>query len=259
MHTNKADEFVRAYDELNLRRRSWLVSLPGMVVAVLGVWVAAWRAGPGRLILLPGLLFLPLLLWEPRSAPFLMWWARRFTPVVLPTLVLLIGLALAWVATQRRWWGPGLATLLTAAIVAVNLSAVWPMRNVTDFGGSRYVVDLLGDLDEDAVLVWDRDRVRDEYAVTAVTWHGLPSIDSGRPLTPELLEALDDTIPDRTIYVVTPGSVPPEIEAVVEPISSVDFEIERWPDTFEELPAVRRVQPLRVVASRYVGDVAPAG
>ena len=67
------------------------------------------------MLVLPLVALFPLYLWNPRNSPYLMWWGRRFVPVIVPSLVLMIALALAlaWL-TKPLWWGIVLRALSVA-------------------------------------------------------------------------------------------------------------------------------------------------
>ena len=95
---------IRTYDERSLYWLSWFFTWPGLLLALAGGaalvlrrWVAhAW------IVLTPVLTLLPLYLWHLHNSPYLMWWGRRFVPIMVPSLILLISVALAaaWGAIQ---------------------------------------------------------------------------------------------------------------------------------------------------------------
>jgi hypothetical protein len=90
-----------------------------------------------------------------------MWWARRYVPHVLPGLVVLIALALAF-ALVWQWRGrrplriP--AVLAAVGLVGVFLTHSLPLRGHDEFAGSFGVAERLSRLSGDArgVYLWQR-------------------------------------------------------------------------------------------------------
>ncbi|HEV2888787.1 MAG TPA: hypothetical protein VGX28_00265 [Frankiaceae bacterium] len=151
------------YDEYSLIRLGWFLTLPGFALAGLGLAVVAlrrWNAAVWAAVL-PALLLLPVFAWRSRNSSRLMWWARRYVPHVLPGLVVLVALALAF-ALVWEWRGrrplrvP--AVLATVGLVAVFLSQSLPLRGHDEFAGSFGVAERLSRLAGDArgVYLWQR-------------------------------------------------------------------------------------------------------
>ena len=100
---DKRGERSRGYDELNLMRLALFITPMALIAAVAALVVgvrARWSAARWVLVL-PGLVIAPVLIWEPRIAPDLMWWGRRYVPMVVPTLLLLTAVCLAWLWERR--------------------------------------------------------------------------------------------------------------------------------------------------------------
>ena len=151
------------YDEYSLWRLSWFLTLPAFALAGLGVAVVALRRWTvaAWVVVAPTLLLLPLYAWHTRNSSRLMWWGRRYVPVVLPGLFALVALALAF-ALVWRWRGrhvlrvPAIAAAL--ALGAVYLTQSAPLRGHDEFGGSFAVSERLSRLSGDArgVYLWQR-------------------------------------------------------------------------------------------------------
>src|SRR6266540_1256538 len=145
--TDNGTGVLPSFDEQSLRRLSWFFTLPGMGMVLVGLGVVAlrrWRAAVWTLVL-PVLLLTPLYAWHGRVASRLMWWTRRFVPVVVPglTILLAVGLAagLTWAVASGRWrwarWPVRVASAVLAVfLLVVFLSQSLPLRQHHEFGGS---------------------------------------------------------------------------------------------------------------------------
>ena len=154
---------VPTYDEYSLWRLSWFLTLPAFALAGLGVAVVAlrrWTVAAWATVA-PALLLLPLYAWHTRNSSRLMWWGRRYVPVVLPGLFALVALALAF-ALAWRWRGRFVlrvpAVLAAAGLGVVYLTQSVPLRGHDEFGGSFAVSERLSALSGDArgVYLWQR-------------------------------------------------------------------------------------------------------
>jgi hypothetical protein len=97
---------LRSYDEEILNRLAWFVSVPGFVLMIVGLRVVALAGGPRRCgpVVLPTLLLFPLYGYTASNSTRLLWWSRRYIPTVLPGIVILVALAVAFFAVWR-WRG----------------------------------------------------------------------------------------------------------------------------------------------------------
>lgn len=97
-HFNYNGQIIRSYDEQTLRRLSWFLTVPGIVLMAGGlalVVLRRWSAAAWALVL-PLLLTFPVYGVAASNSSRLMWWSRRFVPVVLPGIVVLVAVAVAW-------------------------------------------------------------------------------------------------------------------------------------------------------------------
>jgi hypothetical protein len=163
-YMNYNGQVIRSYDEQNLRRLSWFLTLPAFAVIPVGVGVAAvrrWNAAVWAVVL-PTLLLFPIYAYASRNSSRLMWWTRRYVPTVLPGVVILLalafGLALVW-----RWrgstWLRGPALLAAAALVATFVHQSWPIRRHEEFSGTFVVSGQIAALShgQRGIYLWQPD------------------------------------------------------------------------------------------------------
>src|SRR6266540_3500850 len=171
--TDNGTGVLPSFDEQSLRRLSWFFTLPGMGMMLVGLGVVAlrrWRAAVWTLVL-PVLLLTPLYAWHGRVASRLMWWTRRFVPVVVPglTILLAVGLAagLTWAVASGRWrWARWPVRVGSAALalflLVVFLSQSLPLRQHHEFAGSfevtRRVAQVAGG--RQGVFLWQQSQNR---------------------------------------------------------------------------------------------------
>lgn len=154
---------MRSYDEINLHRLAWFLGLPAFALAGLGVATVAlrrWRTASWAVVL-PTLALTVLYSYHARVASRLMWWGRRYVSNVLPGLVALVALALAY-AFFWQWRGrrplrlPAIGA--TALLTAFYLWQSVPLRSHAEFAGSFGVAERVSALSGDArgVYLWHR-------------------------------------------------------------------------------------------------------
>jgi hypothetical protein len=134
-------KLVRSYDEQNLRRLAWFVTVPGLLAALAGFAVVALRRWQAKAWIMvgPALALLVLYLYQAHNSSRLMWWSRRYIPFGLPMLALLIGVACA---AALAWQGRGrllmrvTALAVAAIVVGTGLVQSLPLVRHREFGGS---------------------------------------------------------------------------------------------------------------------------
>jgi len=112
---------LAGHDAGNIFHLAAFVGWPALVLALVALVAAVWtcRDLPRRALLYAATVSLVIITTHVFNDHFLMWVARRFVPVILPLLVLLVVGALAALA-RRGWWprstvaGAALVTLLAA-------------------------------------------------------------------------------------------------------------------------------------------------
>jgi hypothetical protein len=154
---------LRSYDEVNVERLSWFLTRPAFALAGLGVATVAlrrWRAAAWAVVL-PTLVLAPLYAYRAHVAARLMWWTRRYVPNVVPGLLALVALALAFgIAWEWRGRRPLRvpALLAAAALTAVYLTQSVPLRDHHEFAGSFAVTNRMSALagDKRGVYLFQR-------------------------------------------------------------------------------------------------------
>jgi hypothetical protein len=132
---------IRSYDEQNLRRLAWFVTVPGIAASLVGFAVVAlrrWRAA-AWIAVGPAVLLLVLYLYQAVNSTRLMWWSRRYVPSGLPVLALLVGIAFAAAWTWRgrgRLPARAAALALAAVVVGTGLAQSLPLARHREFNGS---------------------------------------------------------------------------------------------------------------------------
>jgi len=156
---------VRSYDEAVMARLTWFVSLPGFALVLAGLAVVAllrWRAAAWAAVL-PTLVLFPLYGYGAMNSTRLMWWTRRYVPTVLPGIVVLIALAVAFLLVWR--WRGRLLTAATGVVALAGLLAMFlaqslPVRAHDEFAGSFALAEEVAALSgkRDGVFLWEADQ-----------------------------------------------------------------------------------------------------
>lgn len=259
------DRWSENFNVDNLRTLALFVTRPGLALLVAGLAVLLLRRSKLSLyvLVLPGLALLPIYLWDARISMRLMWWVRRFVPAVLPTILLLMALALAWAITHhwRSGWRPAEAasTLLRAAgvVAAVALVATFashslPLRDHDELGGSWEASESIASVagDEEGVFLYGAPAEDDENPVLsplrntpAMVWWAFDHVSATLPedFDMETVEAYAEAFPGQPVFLVLdaedpfPTSLPAErFELVEETIASIELleEPTAGPDAF---------------------------
>ena len=219
---------TRSYDERNLHRLSWFLTLPAFALAGLGVARVAltrWRAALWA-VAIPTLLLTTLYAYHARVAVRLMWWGRRYVPHVLPGLLLLVTLALVFALAwrwRRRYPLRAPAILVAATLAVVYASQSLPLRGHDEWGGSFGVAERLSALSGDrrGVYLWQRGPC---CAAPSMLWSGPLWLQRGElsvllprepAEVPAYVAAYRAAFPGDPVYVVWESvPLPPEVAAL---------------------------------------------
>jgi hypothetical protein len=226
--TDNGTGVLRSYDEQSLRRLSWFFTLPGMALVLVGLGVVAlrrWRASVWTLVL-PVLLLTPLYAWHGRVASRLMWWTRRFVPVVVPGLTILLAVALAagltWAIASGRWRWTRLPVRVASAALALFLLGVFlsqslPLRGHHEFGGSfeltRRVAQAAGG--RQGVFLWQQSQQNRIFSPGGLLGGPMDAqegqVSAFLPTQPNLgyAQRFIVAFPDAPVYVIWAGDQPP--------------------------------------------------
>lgn len=249
------DTFIRSYDEVNLLRLSWFVSLPALVLLVAGVLVLGlqrWRAVQW-LVVLPTAALLPVYLWSARISPRLMWWGRRYVPSALVAIVILVAIALAFAWAYRgRWWPAAsvAATLAFAGLVAFYGNQSLDLWDHREMGGTTGAVasiaELPGERDGVFLWAWTEDGGTPGRDLGASVWLAHDRLSVLLPRDPieaaSAMAAYREALPEHAIYVVTPGDdrPPGPLGADAEPAHRLSQSFPMWQESTEVRPTGAR-------------------
>jgi hypothetical protein len=249
------DRLIRSYDEDNLRRLSWFVTVPGLLAALTGFAVVAlsrWRAA-AWVAIGPALAGLILYVHQAGIAPRLLWWTRRYVPLGLLVLALLVGVACAAAMTWKGWARPlvrGVGLAVAALVAITGLLQDRPLARHQEYGGSLAASARIAAAagDRQGVFVWDRRaRVTSQFPTPVWLQRGqLSLLLPPRPGPAELAE-IRRAFPGQPVFVVTgPTGLPPGLRAAgLARVDAFGVRMPVWEETLTRRPA--RNQGLRVV------------
>ena len=185
---------------------------PGGVVAVLLGLGGLTHPKAHRLIIVitPGVLVAPLYLYDPRISDRLIWWTRRYVPLMwIPVIVL--G-ALGCVTLYRlleRWQskpvGVSSAGLLALAMLFPQLMWTAQMRGDRELGGSLDVsAATAAEIPAGTTALWVRGHSFSAFAAPAMVNHGVNVVPvSSEATSTDWKSVLDQLDPGTPVVVVT--------------------------------------------------------
>ena len=266
---------IRSYDEEILNRLAWFVSVPGFVLMVVGLAVVVLRRWSASVwtVVLPTLLLFPLYGYTANNSTRLLWWSRRYIPTVLPGIVILLALAIAFFAVYR--YRDRLLTAVPAALVLVGLVAFFlsqtlPLRQHDEWRGSFAVSERIAELsgDERGVYLWEFDQgccagPTRLFATPVWLQHGelsalLPSDanlaidgDARRTVIDSYVERFDDS---PVFIVARNGMLPEGIDpARAELVDRIQLDLPMWEENDLERPDEVRQIPVDIAVWRVRG------
>lgn len=156
--------YQRTYDEASLIRLSWFFTWPGLVLVVVGVALVAlrrWRLDRW-LVAAPAVALCTVYCYHSRNSPYLMFNVRRFVPVVVPGLALLIGFGIALAAEVVASYVParlakGAVAVAVAGFLVFNLSESWPLRSHHEHRDSLGAIETIASVTQGrrGVFFWE--------------------------------------------------------------------------------------------------------
>jgi hypothetical protein len=266
---------IRSYDEQILARLTWFLSLPGFALMLLGLAVVAlnrWRAAVWAVVL-PTLVLFPLYGYTASNSTRLLWWTRRYVPTVLPGIVVLLALAIAFFAVWRfrgRLVTAVPAGLALAGLTAFFLSQSLPLRAHDEWKGSFEVAERIAALsgEQAGIYLWEADQgccagPTRLFATPVWLQHGqlsgLLASDSAMQVDGNarrtVLERTAERFPGRPLFVVADdGELPTGIDpATVQPVLDLRTTLPRWEESDLERPDEAQEVPVHVSVWRVRG------
>jgi hypothetical protein len=261
---------TRTYDEASLIRLSWFLTVPTFGLALGGLALVAlrrWRAAAWTMAL-PVLLLLPLYAYRAQVSTRLLWWTRRFVPVILPGLVVLAAVALGAGLTLAAGWGrwrrvvQAGAALAVAALLAVYLGQSLPLRHYQEHGGSFETVQRIARAagGRQGVFLWQQgagglDEI--SYLLGGPVWmqQGQVSALLPRQPSPAYVQSFVRGFPGQPVFLVAPGAAAPRGYAGLRlrAVDQVAYPMPVWEETYVRRPSKATVVPLRLSIWRVEG------
>jgi hypothetical protein len=252
---------TRTYDEATLQRLSWFLTLPGFGLALIGLALVAlrrWQAAAWTLIL-PTLCILPLYAYRAEVSARLMWWTRRFVPIILPGLVVLIavavgaGLAFAAGPARLRWPVRAAAALAAAALLVVFAGQSLPLRHHQEHGGSFEMTQRIARAagGRQGVFLWEHSPSLYDvaYSFGGPVWLQQGQVSALLPQRPDpdYVRAFVRGFPGQPVFLVTKGHNAPRayVGLGLRRADRITYVMPVWEETYTSRPDAAVRVPLR--------------
>jgi hypothetical protein len=252
---------IRTYDEATLLRLSWFLTVPGFGLALIGLALVAlrrWRAAAWTLIL-PTLCLLPLYAYRAEVSARLMWWTRRFVPIIVPGLIVLIavaigaGVALAARPGRQRWPAAAVAAVAAAFLLVVFAGQSLPLRHHQEHGGSFEVIQQIARAagDRQGIFLWEQSYSLYDIAYTfgGPVWLQQGQVSALLPASPDpgYVRAFVRGFPGQPVFLVTKGDAAPRAYAGLglRRADRITYVMPVWEETYTSRPDAAVGVPLR--------------
>jgi hypothetical protein len=252
---------VRTYDEATLIRLSWFLTLAGFGLALAGLALVAlrrWQASAWTL-LLPAICLLPVYAYRAEVAARLMWWTRRFVPIILPGLVVLIavalaaGLALAGGPRRLRWPVQVGTAVAAGSLLVVFAGQSIPLRHHQEHGGSFETVQRIASAagGRQGVFLWEQSSSLYDvaYLFGGPVWLQQGQVSALLPRRPDpgYVRSFVRGFPGQPVFLVTRGHGRPKAYASLglRAVDQVTYVMPVWRETYTARPSDAVGVPLR--------------
>jgi hypothetical protein len=219
---------IRSYDERSLWRLALFFTWVGIALAVGGAVAGLWTRWKRERIALYAVLlvFTVLFLFHAKNSPQMMWWGRRFVPLVVPGLVLMAAIGVGASLQRLRRNGPLYIVLLlvVAGVMGIQARQSFALRGHDEKAGSYGVAQSVGALagPQRGVFLWQRGPCCSgaQLLFGSSTWI-LSHNDSGvLPTDPlgwaKYAESIRAAVPNQPVFLVLKaGTEPPTSSASV--------------------------------------------
>jgi hypothetical protein len=256
---------TRTYDEASLIRLSWFLTAPGFFLALGGLALVAlrrWRAEAWALVVAAGCL-LPFYGYRAEVSSRLLWWTRRFVPVILPGLVVLIavalgvGVALAAGPRRLRWPVRLAAAAATIFLLVVFLGQSLPLRHHQEHGGSFEAIQRIAGAagGRQAIFLWPQTGGLSSLGSSVWLQQGQVGALLPRRPDPAYVGSFVRGFPGQPVFLVADGHGPPRGYAGVglRRVDRFTYRMPVWQETYETRPSSARVVPVRISIWQVVG------
>jgi hypothetical protein len=254
---------ARTFDEASLVRLSWFLTVPAFGLALAGLALVAlrrWRAAAWTLVV-PAVCLLPLYAYRAEVSSRLMWWTRRFVPVIVPGLVVLIAVALAAGLGFAAWSGRGRwlvragAALALVALLAVFAGQSLALRDHQEHGGSFETLQRIAGAagDRQGVFLWQQGSgglYELSYLFGGPLWLQQDQVSALLPRqpSPDYVRSFVRGFPGQPVFLVTPGHAAPRGYAGLglRNVDRITYVMPVWEETYETRPSAAQGVPLRL-------------
>jgi hypothetical protein len=240
---------TRTYDEASLIRLSWFLTMPGFGLALAGLALVAlrrWRAEAWALVL-PVTCLLPLYAHRAEVSSRLLWWTRRFVPVILPGLVVLaavalgVGLTLTAGSGRPRWPVRAAAAAAAAFLLVVFVGQSLPLRHHQEHAGSFEVIQRIARAagDRQGIFLWPQTGGLSSFG--GAVWLQQGQVGALLPERPDpaYVRSFVRGFPGQPVLLVAKGDRPPRGYAAVG-LRRVDrfvYRMPAWEETYRTRPS----------------------
>jgi hypothetical protein len=217
----------------------------GIVVVWLGLVVVAVTKTKASLylLLLPGVVLIPVYLWDARISMRLMWWVRRYVPAVLPALMLLMALAIAWALLHRVRALRVVGAVVAAALVVEFSSQSLPLRDHQEMAGSWEAAEAISDVagDQQGIFLFTTETtiVDPMRNAPGAVWFIFDQVTSRLHADDDIdeIERYGDAFPGQPVFLVTHDDLPPGLPADrFTEAGTVAHQLTMWEESTSERP-----------------------
>jgi hypothetical protein len=209
----------------------------------------------------------PLYGYTASNSTRLLWWTRRYVPTVMPGIIVLVALALAF-GFVWRYRGRAVlripSVLVLAGLVAVFLSQSLPTRSHDEWKGSLQIAQQVSDLSPGAqgIYVWEHQQPccngpTQLFAIPVWLAHGEVSVllPADPALRTPILDEYQKAFPDRPMFVLADGGgLPTGIDpARVTPVAHITAQLPMWNESDVRRPTGTHDVPVDLLIWRLKG------
>ena len=262
--SNYNGTIIRTYDEWSLYRLGLFMTPVGMLAAAVGLAWIIWTRWELARTLVAGVVgaFSVLFLYHARNSPQMMWWNRRFVPVVVPGLVLLAAGAVAAAMWSPRWRSAVVGTTVVAllGVCAYQAHQSAALRSLDERAGSysvaRDVAATVGGAH--GVVLWQQEPCCGSPGLLfgSPTWI-IGGADSA--LLPDeasayaaYLHSIMAAVPDQSVFVALDSTVTPPAGTSVtyHRVKRFTGVLPAWVETLSRVPDHQAPLPFDFVIYR---------
>jgi hypothetical protein len=254
--TDPAARQIALANRASFVQLSWYLSIPGLVLAVVGLTAIIVRRPNAVLVLfaLCGASAAIAVLAQGLVTPTHFWAFRRYLPLAAPALSLGIAYALLLVSTSWRPWGRPLATAAAGLIVAQLVPTLLPFLGQAEYAGARAQLEaLVRHLPPQGVVLiqWGEEAARLATPLQLSYGFTVFALEDGALSAPGVRQAVQRwTAEGRAVVYLTPSRPAPTADGLsTELVARHVFDVPTLEATLDRLP--RTWQRLQFAVDQY--------